>query len=91
MKITLTVTDLEGVQRDVVAGFSHQVAYEKYTGKSITGWKQQPPGIYDFAVLAWTVETRQGTPFERWTDSVEMVMFTGWEDTNPTKPGASPG
>jgi hypothetical protein len=90
MKIALTVTGLDGSTRPVVAGFREQIGYEKFTGKPITGWQATPPGVYDFAVLAWIAETGQAEPFTAWTDTVEMVTFDGVESTDPTRPGVSP-
>jgi hypothetical protein len=92
MRITLTVTDLDGRPRTVVAGFKDQIAYEAYAGRTITSWnKDHMPGVRDFAILAWITETGQATPFPAWTDTVEMVVFEGVESTDPTRPGVSPG
>jgi hypothetical protein len=85
MKLKFTVTDLEGNEREVVAGFSEQVRYEEYTGRPVTGWgKDNPPGIRDWAVLCWLTETNESMPFRAWTDSVEMVMLAGTVEANPT-------
>jgi hypothetical protein len=91
VKVNLRVTNLEGENRDLVAEFGALCRYEQHTGKSVLTWKQNTPGVYDFAVMAWIVETSQAIPFEEWTDSVGMVVMTGFEEVNPTKPGASPG
>lgn len=91
MQITLRVTDLDGNDRTVVAGFSDLVAYERFTGKSVGEWSVNTPGVYDFAVLGWTVETGQATPFREWTDSVGMAVMVGSASVDPTRPGQSPG
>ena len=89
MKLMLEVTDLEGNPRDVCAGFSHQIRYEELSGRTVTSWVTSPPGVRDFALLAWIVEG-EGQPFREWTDSVEMVTLTGTEEATPTKPEAAP-
>lgn len=89
MKLKFTVTDLEGNEREVVAGFSTQVRYEEFTGSKVTNWKTDPPGVRDWAVLCWLAETGEAMPFRAWTDSVEMVMLTGTDEANPTKREAS--
>jgi hypothetical protein len=91
MEITLRVTDLDGNDRTVVAGFSDLVDYEKFTGKSVGEWSVKTPGVYDFAVLAWTVETGQATDFREWTDTVGMAVMVGSASADPTHPGQSPG
>jgi hypothetical protein len=90
MKLRFTVTDLEGNERTVDAGFSAQVRYEEQTGRTVTSWGSNPPGVRDWAVLAWLAEG-ESMPFRAWTDSVEMVTLTETVTVNPTKPGASPG
>jgi hypothetical protein len=89
MKLAFTVTDLEGNEREVVAGFAQQVRYEEYTGRTVTGWRDNPPGVRDWAVLCWLTETGESMPFKAWTDSVEMVLLTGTVEANPTKREAS--
>ena len=91
MRVVLAVTDLDGNDREVVAGFGDLVAYEKYTGKSVGTWATNPPGVYDFAVMAWIAETDQAIPFREWTDSVEMAVMKRTESVDPTRPGVSPG
>jgi hypothetical protein len=89
MKLQFTVTDLEGKDRTVVAGFAQQVRYEEYTGRTVTGWRDNPPGIRDWAILCWLTETGEDTPFKAWTDAVEMVLLTGTVEAVPTKRAAS--
>jgi hypothetical protein len=89
MKLKFTVTDLEGNEREVVAGFSAQVRYEEFTGHTVTTWKDNPPGVRDWAVLCWLAESDGSMPFRAWTDTVEMVMLVGTVEANPTKRAAS--
>lgn len=90
MKLSLTVTALDGTERVVEAGFSAQVQYEERSGRTITSWRDSPPGLRDWALLAWLTEA-PGIGFREWTDSVEMVAFTGTGDANPTPPAVAPG
>lgn len=91
MILTIRITDLDGGTRTVEAGFREQIAYERFTGKTIPSWVTEPPGIYDFAVLGWITETSQGMPFEAWTDTVSMAILEGSTSANPTRGGASTG
>jgi hypothetical protein len=91
MRVVIVVTDLDGVDREVTAEFSALVGYEKYTGRSVGTWATTPPGVYDFAVLAWIAETDQAVPLRAWTDSVEMAVMRRTESVDPTRPGPLPG
>lgn len=91
VRVTLTVTDLEGADRELTAGFGQLCKYEKHTGRSVLSWQKATPGVYDFAVLAWIVETGMAVPFDSWTDTVGMVVMTGFTKTDPTKPADSAG
>jgi hypothetical protein len=91
MKLVLEVTDLQGAKREVTAGFSDQVRYEEITGRTVTTWGSSPPGVRDWALLAWLAETREAKPFRAWTDVAEMVTLVRTVDADPTQPGAAPG
>jgi len=86
MRLTFTVTGLDGATRTVEAGFSAQVRYEEIAGRTLTSWRSDAPGVRDWAILAWVAETGEDTPFRVWTDSVEMVTLTGTIETDPTRP-----
>jgi hypothetical protein len=91
VKLGFTVTALDGSTRTVEAGFSAQVRYEELAGRTVTSWKESPPGIRDWALLAWLGETNEATPFRAWTDAAEMVALTGVVSVDPTRPVAVAG
>lgn len=90
MKLIFTVTGLDGAERTVEAGFAAQVRYEEVSGRTVTSWRDNPPGVRDWALLAWLAEG-ETVPFRAYTDSVEMVALSGTTEANPTQPGANPG
>ena len=91
MKLAFTVTNLDGSTRTVNAGFTAQCRYEELSGRTITSWQANPPGVRDWATLAWLADTAESVPFRAWTDTVEMVALTGVISTDPSRPVAVAG
>ena len=67
------------------------VEYETVTGRSITAWATNPPGVSDVARLAYLAESRPPRkPFEEWLEDVDEVALTDVTTADPTPPAVSP-
>jgi hypothetical protein len=95
MRITLEVV-MTDATRQLETVPADLVAWEAYSGKTVTSWADEPPSFTDVAFLAYRCATRgdaDRADFIPWLDQAGVLDITlsQVEKPNPTQPEPGAG
>ena len=91
MKLVIEI-ERDGKIEQVTTRLVDLVNYEAHTGRSITTWNEQTPGVTDAAVLAYYASTGlDRLPFEVWLEDVDNVQLVDVVSVDPTPQGHTEG